>query len=92
MSTTKNEQTMDPCCTVSPGAFGVDALIGVDERGQMVLPKDLRDKVGIQPGDKFAVVSLREGDDVCCLCLVPAKKLAEQVKSVLGPLVQALQG
>ena len=36
------------CC--APGGFGsckVDSLVSVDERGQMVLPKELRDKAGI---------------------------------------------
>ncbi len=32
-------------------------MTSVDERGQMVLPKDVRDKANIKPGDKLAVVS-----------------------------------
>ena len=35
----------------------VEALLGVDERGQMVLPKELRDRANIKAGDKLAVVS-----------------------------------
>jgi AbrB family looped-hinge helix DNA binding protein len=35
----------------------VESLVAVDERGQMVLPKDLRDKAGIRPGDKLALVT-----------------------------------
>ncbi len=30
----------------------VESLISVDERGQMVLPKELRDRANIRPGDK----------------------------------------
>jgi hypothetical protein len=35
----------------APGGFGsykVDSLVSVDDRGQMVLPKELRDKAGIK--------------------------------------------
>ena len=32
----------------------VESIISVDERGQMVLPKDLRDKANIRAGDKLA--------------------------------------
>ena len=34
----------------------VDSLVSVDDRGQMVLPKELRDKAGIKGGDKLAVI------------------------------------
>ena len=45
------------------GPFGkasccaVEALVTVDEWGQMVLPKELRAKAGIKAGDKLAVTS-----------------------------------
>ena len=45
------------------GCCKVESLISVDERGQMVLPKDLRDKAGIKPGDKLAVISMGTGRD-----------------------------
>jgi AbrB family looped-hinge helix DNA binding protein len=39
------------------GCCKVESLINVDERGQMLLPKELRDKANIHPGDKLALVS-----------------------------------
>jgi AbrB family looped-hinge helix DNA binding protein len=36
----------------------VESIVSVDERGQMVLPKDIREKAKIRPGDKLAVVSM----------------------------------
>lgn len=50
----------ESCC--APGGFGsckVDSLVSVDERGQMVLPKELRDKAGIKGkgGEKLAVIT-----------------------------------
>ena len=35
----------------------VESVISVDDRGQMVLPKEVREKAGINAGDKLAVVS-----------------------------------
>lgn len=34
------------------------AVITIDKRGQMVLPKKLRDEIGIKAGDRLAVLSL----------------------------------
>jgi AbrB family looped-hinge helix DNA binding protein len=70
----------------------VDAVIGIDGRGQMVLPKDVRDSVGIKAGDKLAVVSWKRGDEVCCLSLVPASALEESVRRAYGPLLREITG
>ena len=36
----------------------VEALVPIDARGQIVLPKDVREKAGINAGDKVAVMAL----------------------------------
>ena len=43
----------------SPSGCRVEAILGVDERGQMVLPKDVRERAGIQTGEKLALISAR---------------------------------
>ena len=70
------------CCNV-------EAIIGVDERGQMVLPKDVREKTGIKAGDKLAVVIMK-GDDgnTCCLSLVKVEAFRSMVKDMLGPVME----
>ncbi|CAJ37438.1 putative transcription regulator (AbrB family) [Methanocella arvoryzae MRE50] len=68
----------------------VEALVSVDERGQMVLPKDLRDRAGIKPGDKLAIVSWEKDGSICCMSLVKADALAGMVKDMLGPMVKEL--
>ena len=65
----------------------VESVISIDERGQLVLPKDIRDKVKIRAGDKLAVVSWEKGGKVCCISLIKAENLAEMVKGVLGPIM-----
>jgi antitoxin PrlF len=68
----------------------VESLISVDERGQMVLPKDLREKAGIKPGDKLALISLEKDGAVCCFTLIKADSLAGGVRDFLGPVMQGM--
>jgi len=65
----------------------VEAVLSVDERGQMVLPKDVREKAGVRPGDKLALISWERDGEVCCLALMKTDRLSGMVKQVLGPLV-----
>jgi antitoxin PrlF len=66
----------------------VESIISVDERGQMVLPKELRDRANIRPGDKLAIVSWDKGGEICCIYLIKAEYLAERVKDFLGPMMR----
>lgn len=68
----------------------VESLVSVDERGQMVLPKDLREKAGIGPGDKLAVVTWEKDGEVCCLSLVKTGDLTSMVQEFLGPMMEEL--
>jgi antitoxin PrlF len=70
------------------GCCKVESIIGIDERGQMVLPKELRDKANIKAGDKLAAVSWDKGGEICCIYLIKAEYLAEQVKDFLGPMMK----
>jgi antitoxin PrlF len=65
----------------------VEAVLSVDERGQMVLPKDVRQKAGIGTGDKLALISWEREGEVCCLALMKVGNLSGMVQEVLGPLV-----
>jgi antitoxin PrlF len=69
------------CCAV-------EALVTVDERGQMVLPKELRERAGIKPGDKLAITSWEKDGKICCLALIKAGNLETLVKSMLGPVMK----
>lgn len=66
----------------------VESIISVDERGQMVLPKELRDKTNIGAGDKLAVISWEKDGKVCCISLIKAEDLAEMAKGLLGPMMK----
>ena len=74
------------CCSPAAvqGCCKVEAVVSVDERGQMVLPKDLRDKAGIHAGDKLAVVSMDKDGKTCCLSLIKVESLTKWSKTCSG--------
>ena len=65
----------------------VESIVSIDERGQMVLPKEIREKAKIRSGDKLAVVSLEKDGRICCLSLIKVEDLEVMVKSMLGPVM-----
>jgi AbrB family looped-hinge helix DNA binding protein len=83
----KSKRASKAACAaaVVPACCRVEAMVNVDERGQMVLPKEVRERAGIRPGDKLAVVSW--GGAGCCLALVKADALGGMVKDLLGPML-----
>ena len=70
------------------GSCRVESIISVDERGQMVLPKELRDRANIQAGDKLAIGSWEKEGEICCFYLIKTEHLAERVKDFLGPMMK----
>lgn len=85
----------EPCCTTQTDEANccrIESLLSVDERGQMVLPKELRDRAGIQPGDKLALISWQKDGELCCFTLIKADVLAERVKEFLGPMLKGMTG
>jgi len=67
-----------------------ESIISVDERGQMVLPKELREKAKIKAGDKLAVTSWEKNGEVCCITLIKVEDMVEMVKVQLGPILKEI--
>lgn len=80
----KDESCGADCCKI-------EALVSIDDRGQMVLPKELREKANISAGDKLAVISWERDGKVCCISLTKAEDLTEMVRARLGPLMQDIR-
>ena len=66
----------------------VEALVSIDERGQMILPKELRDKANIRAGDKLDVTSWEKGGKIYCISLIKAEEFTDMVKGMLGPVMK----
>lgn len=76
-----------PSCS---GACTIEAVVSVDARGQVVLPKDIRERAGISPGDRLAVVFWEKDDDICCITLIKASHFKGMVTTLLSPMVEGL--
>ena len=74
---------MAACCDVV-------AIVSVDARGQLVLPKEVREIAGIGAGDKLAVVVMSSDGAVCCLSLMKVGALAPMVREALGPVMKEI--
>jgi antitoxin PrlF len=70
------------------GCCKVESIVSIDERGQMVLPKELREKAKLRAGEKLAIVSWDKGGEICCLYLIKTDYLTERVKEFLGPMMR----
>jgi AbrB family looped-hinge helix DNA binding protein len=82
------EKTGRSSCGCGPGAgCQIEAVLSIDERGQMVIPKDVREKAGISTSDKLALISWERDGSVCCLALMKVENLSGAVKDLLGPVI-----
>ena len=68
----------------------IDAVVTMDVKGQIVLPKDLREKAGLKPNDKLAVVACEKDGEVCCIMMLKAERLVGAVTKTLGPLLKGV--
>ena len=86
----KKERDESLCNSEGGACCKVEALVSVDERGQMVLPKELREKANIRPGDKLALTTWEKDGKVCCISLTKAEELTEMVRATLGPVMSEI--
>ena len=86
-----NSQSTDPTrtsvCSCEEKGWIVESVLTVDERGQMVLPKDVRERANIRPGDKLALISWEKKGSICCMTLIKVENLSSMVKGVLEPMM-----
>ena len=76
-------------CTDGSGCR-VETIVSVDERGQILIPKDLRGRIGINPGDRLAVTSWERNGEICCITLTKVEGLTEMVRNSLGPVLKEI--
>ena len=86
----KNEcESGASCCQESK--CQIESLITVDDRGQMVLPKDVRDRAGIKAGDKLALISWTRDGNILCFSMMKSEELGLFVKDFLGPAMGGIR-
>lgn len=84
----KHDEHIPACGDTAQCRCSVEAVVTVDGRGQMVLPKEVRDRAGISAGDRLAVIFWEKEDDVCCITLIKAAHFNGMVRSLLGPMME----
>ncbi len=84
----KRQKLEDYCPGMPEGNHcEIQSLVSVDERGQMVLPKEVREKAKIKPGDKLALISWERSGEFTCIVLIKAGELGGMIKEFLGPVM-----
>ena len=68
----------------------IEAIVTIDAKGQIVLPKDLREKANLKPNDKIAVVACEKEGQVCCIMMVKAERFRGALSETLGPLLKGV--
>lgn len=71
----------------NPSACRVEAVLSIDSRGQIVIPKEVRRRANIRDGDKLALVSWVNRDEICCLALIRADDLSSGASGVMHSLL-----
>lgn len=67
----------------------IEALLTVDNKGQILLPKELREKAEIKQGDKLALIARYEEDGkICCFIITKKEKLDDSVKNAIRPMLE----
>jgi antitoxin PrlF len=72
----------------SQGCCNIDAVVTVDEKGQIVIPKDVREKAGLKPNDKLAIIGCEQDNAICCIIMIKTEKLGSSVNKTLSPLLK----
>lgn len=65
----------------------INAVVNMDAKGQLVLPKDLRERAKLKPNDKLAVIGFERDGEVCCIVMVKADTLSGTIKNMLRPIL-----
>ncbi|MDH4123068.1 MAG: HgcAB-associated protein [Thermoplasmata archaeon] len=77
------------CCPTKPAdyeCYKIESIVKLDDKGQLLLPKDLREKAGIGAGEKLAVVCKEKEGKVCCLYLFKADELSDPLHKIIGSI------
>jgi antitoxin PrlF len=89
-SCSSNLENSPSCCQES--SCQIESIIAVDERGQMVLPKEIREKANIKAGDKLVLISWTRENKVLCFTLMKSEELGFFVKDYIGPIMNEISG
>jgi bifunctional DNA-binding transcriptional regulator/antitoxin component of YhaV-PrlF toxin-antitoxin module len=68
--------------------FSVEAILSCDDRGSLILPKDIRKKLKIGAGEKLALLNIVSDDDEFFLTLIRVNSLESLIKKFMTPVMK----
>jgi len=70
-------------------SYNLEAIVSFDDRGQLVIPKDVRKKFKLNAGEKFALISCDDSDGkLCCFYMIKTNKLQGMLHKALAPAIE----
>lgn len=67
----------------------IEAILTIDNKGQILLPKELREKAGLKPGDRLVTIAgCDENGKICCFILLKGEVVDKEIKSVISPMLK----
>lgn len=70
--------------TSDSSGFKLEAIVNVDAKGQIVLPKAVREKAGFKPNGKFALIAFGSEGKVSCILMIEAEQLEGAVAKAIN--------
>lgn len=86
-----DKEQKQSCCTPSATeCCKVESVVTIDERGQMILPKDLREKAGLVAGDKLVIATSMKDGKLGFLMMFRADDFNDMVKGAVRPAMRMI--
>jgi len=86
-----DKKQKEHCCTPQTAeCCKVESVVTIDERGQMILPKDLREKVGLVAGDKLVIATSMKDGKLGFLMMFRADDFNDMVKGAVRPAMRMI--
>lgn len=77
-------------CGTPEGLCNLEAIVSVDDRGQILLPKELRAKANIRSGEKLAVLTCVDDGEVSVIALVRSSSISGMIGDFLKPKLDSI--
>ena len=68
--------------------FSIEAILSCDDRGSLVLPKEIRKRLKIKAGEKLALLNIKNDEGDFLLTLIRANSLEGLIKNYLTPVMK----
>ncbi|HWQ21306.1 MAG TPA: HgcAB-associated protein [Clostridia bacterium] len=86
-----DKKQKENCCTPQTAeCCKVESVVTIDERGQMILPKDLREKAGLVAGDKLVIATSMKDGKLAFLMMFRADDFNDMVKGAVRPAMRMI--